>query len=156
MNVGRMGFLCAVLVLLAGCKTAPPISLEHFSEGYGLAPPIPKSGGAGPPLFQPAFDLPVEDFTIPARLPELLTVYRQHLIAMAHPLPEGHAEKYADTVIESLKRRYAENDEALRAELIRRLRYTVVHPGAPADANQIGPLYPYDEQDVQSDQRGAQ
>lgn len=139
----NVGLLC-VAAVLAGCSGAR-ISLDHFGEAYGQAPPIPEAGGSGPQLFKPAIDVPDGGLTIPTRLPDLLAAHREQLRERVHLLPTNLAEQYADVEIASLRKRYAGRDDALRAELTRRLRPVIASPG-PLDAvNQLGPLYPTDE-----------
>ena len=138
--ISKVGLIVTLIGMAAtaGC-TGARISLEHFSEGYGNAPPAPRPGGSGPPQFQPPFGLPTEDFTIPSTLPELLKTYRLRLVEMGRPLAEGVAEQYADAEIAALKRQYSGKDSALQAELTRRLQRHPV-PSLPEG------IYPVDEE----------
>jgi hypothetical protein len=62
-DMARYGLLCITFALLGGCSGAQ-ISLDHFSEDYGQAPPVPEAGGSGPPGFGVVFEPPADDFTI--------------------------------------------------------------------------------------------
>jgi hypothetical protein len=147
-NIVKLGVLCVALGLAGGC-TGAKISLDHHSEGYGQAPPIPKAGGSGPPELGRVIELPADDFTIPTGLPDLLDVYRERLVAMGHVFSASLAEQYADTEIASLKRRYGADSAALRAELIRRLQPKIARPGSPNDLKQKTATYPIDPDDKQ-------
>lgn len=155
MDIGKTSVWCLSVGLLVGCQSGPFISLEHFSEGYGDTPPIPQSGGSGPPEFQRIIDLPTGDVTLPSQLPELLAAYRLKLLETAHPLSPALAQEYADKEIAGLRMRYAGRDDALRADLTRRLRPTVARPGTPAGTKYKTPRYPADEGQSATGQRRA-
>jgi hypothetical protein len=138
------------LALLAGCSGAQ-ISLDHYSGDFGQTPPIPQSGGTGPALYKPAFEPPTDDFTVTTRLPELLAAYRLMLVDMGHVLPPGIAERQADAELAALRERHAGQDEALRAELIRRMRPVVRRPGTPAELGDKPARYPSDEDAARSE-----
>jgi hypothetical protein len=148
--LGRIGTFFGACAVLAGCGGAQ-ISPSHLSGDYGRGAWIPRSGGAGPSLYKPAFELPTDGFTISALLPELLAAYRLRLLDMGHAMPAGAAERYADAEIASLRRLYPGQDEALRAELIRRLRPIVARPGSPAELGDRLPLYPSDDEAARSE-----
>lgn len=154
MNIAQVGLICIACGIVAGCSGAK-LSPDHFSEDYGQAPAVPKSGGSGPPEFKTAFELPTENFTIHASLPELFAAYRRKLIDIGHPLPAGLAEQYADKEIGILRQRYSGRDEALRAVLIGRLRAAVVRPGVPSDIDHKGTPYPTDRGAAQVGERRA-
>ena len=151
----RYGLLYATFALVAGC-TGAKISLDHFSEDYGQAPPTPQPGGSGPPELGPVFVVPTNDFTIPNRLPELFALYHQHLVAKAHVLPPDHAQRYADQEVAILKRRYGNDEAALRAELVRRLQPRSAYPGSPDKIKQNGPIYPAEHEPGQVSQGRAE
>ena len=142
----ELGLIWIMAGMIAGC-TGARISLEHFSEGYGDAPPAPRPGGSGPPQFQRIIELPTDDFAIPSTLPELLETYRLKLVMMGRPFPEGVAERYANAEIAVLKRQYAGNDEALQAELTKRLRLHAAPSHPHAGMKQQGSAYPVDERE---------
>lgn len=154
-DMSRYGLLCITFAIVGGCSGAQ-ISLDHFSEDYGQAPPVPEAGGSGLPGFGVVFEPPTDDFTMPNRLPELVTVYREKLVAMGHVFPGDLAQQYADSEIASLKRQYSGDETALRAELTRRLRSKVARPGSSKDLTQKGPIYPVDPSDTQTEQGRVQ
>jgi hypothetical protein len=144
MKLIKFVIILTIWILITGCGGAR-ISYDHFSEGYGHAPPIPRPGGQGPPGIGRVFDLPVDDFQIEGQLPELLELYRRKIIEMGHPLAEGVSQRYADAEVKNLQQRFAGNDKALRTELIRRLRPTVARPGTYEEFNNMRPYEAVDE-----------
>lgn len=144
MKLFKFIIMFTIWILITGCGGAR-FSYDHFSEGYGQAPPIPKPGRLGPPGTGRVIDLPVDDFQIQGQIPELLELYRRKIIEMGQPLAEGVAQRYADAEVTNLQQRFAGDDEALRAELIRRLRPTVARPGTCEEFKNMRPYEAVDE-----------
>lgn len=97
---------------------------------YGTKAPAPVRSETPPP----GLGLSASDsITLPPHLPELLARYRGFLVERAHHLRHDVAERYADAEIASLKKRYAERDEQLQAELVRRMSPPPPRQQGPAE-----------------------
>jgi hypothetical protein len=98
--------------------------------GRGQKPPKPIRVEQAPPDVVDRAEVTDSELSLPEQLPDLIRVYRLKLIEQLPVISYELAEKFADTELADLRRRYNGQDSALRDELKNRLQHMQPHYGS--------------------------
>jgi hypothetical protein len=147
MNITRIiPCLCITLIGSLGCGSSDSrTSRAHVALGRGQKPPKPIRVDQAPPEVVERAEVTDIELSLPDQLPDLIREYRLKLIEQLPVISYELAEKFADTEIADLRRRYNGQDSGLRDELINRLHHMQPHYGSSTPPPSEKGRYPEDE-----------